>query len=381
MKPKTQEQLLHELEDLRARLDEAEDTLRAIRSGEVDALVVSGVGGEQIYTLNGAERPYRIMIENMNEGALNLGFDGTIFYCNLRFADMVKTPIEKIIGNSIYLFVKPEEKKLVEKFVRQASSSNKTESFLRDTYGTLIPVLLSLNDFGNQPPLSICIVVTDITERKQAEEKIKVSLLEKEILLKEIHHRVKNNLQVISSLLRLQGSYLQDEKAIIALEESIGRIETMTSIHTQLYQSQDLARVDFSAFIHKLISNIRQSYGRAESSIEINVDAGEISLGIDNSVPCGLILNELISNAMKHAFPEGKEGEINVRMQLEGNQVVITVKDNGIGFSESIDFTKIKSLGLNMVSILVKQMNGKIDMQLDGGTIWTITFTLKNERK
>lgn len=174
---------------------------------------------------------------------------------------------------------------------------------------------------------------------------------------------------------------MQDEKAKEALWNSIERIETMASIHTQLYQSQDLARVDFGSFIQELISNIRQSYGRAESLVEINVDAGEISLGIDNSIPCGLILNELVSNALKHAFPEGKEGEINIRMRLDDNQVVLTVQDNGIGFPDLIDFTNVKSLGLDLVNILVRQMNGKIDMRVDGGTRWTITFTVKSERE
>jgi len=221
----------------------------------------------------------------------------------------------------------------------------------------------------------------DITDLKQAEEKIRASLLEKETLLKEIHHRVKNNMQMISSLLNLQSNYVQDEKAKEALWNSIERIGIMASIHTQLYQSQDLTKVDFSVFIQELISSIRQSYGRAESPIEINVDAGEISLSIDNSIPCGLILNELIANALKHAFPEGKEGEINIGVRLEDNQVVLTVQDNGIGFSESIDFTKVKSLGLDMVNILARQMHGKIDMQVDGGTTWTITLNLKNERE
>ena len=114
--------------------------------------------------------------------------------------------------------------------------------------------------------------------------------------------------------------------------------------------------------------------------MEINVDADETRLGIDTSIPCALVLNELVSNALKHAFPKGKEGEINIRMRSEDNRVVLTVKDNGIGFPESIDLTNLKSMGLELVNILVRQMNGKIDMQVDAGTTWTITFPVKNER-
>ena len=231
------------------------------------------------------------------------------------------------------------------------------------------------------PRGEIVAVYNDITESKHAEEIIKASLLEKETMLKEIHHRVKNNLQVISSLLDLQSSYLQDEKAREMLQNSMDRVRTMAMIHTQLYQSQDLARVDFGSFIRDLIGNISQSYGMAESPVEIHVDAGEINLGIDASIPCGLILNELVSNALKHAFPEGKEGEINIRMRLKDSRVALTVQDNGIGFPESIDLTNLKSLGLELVNILVGQMNGKMDMQVDCGTTWTITFPVKNERE
>jgi PAS domain S-box-containing protein len=234
-------------------------------------------------------------------------------------------------------------------------------------------------------PLRINGIIWDITESKVLAEKIKASLLEKETMLKEIHHRVKNNLQVISSLLDMQSSYLQDEKAKEALWASMARVKTMAMIHTQLYQSADLARVDFGHFIQDLIGNISQSYGRAESLVEINVDADEIHLGIETSIPCGLILNELVANALEHAFPEGKpdttEGKINITMRPEDNRVVLTVQDNGIGIPESIDVKNLKSLGLDLVNILVGQMNGKIDMQVGGGTTWTITFPVKNERE
>jgi PAS domain S-box-containing protein len=239
--------------------------------------------------------------------------------------------------------------------------------------------LITRTDDGK--PLMMFGTHTDITARKQAEEKIKASILEKETLLKEIHHRVKNNLTVISSLLDLQSSCLQDENAREALQNSIERVKTMALIHTQLYQSPDLARINFGQFIRDLIGNIIQSYGRAESPVAINVDADEISLGIDASIPCGLILNELVANALKHAFPEGKEGEINIRMRSEDKRVSLTVQDNGIGFPESLDVTKLKSLGLELVNLLVGQISGKMEMQVDGGTTWTITFPLKDERE
>jgi len=261
-----------------------------------------------------------------------------------------------------------------------AQGEDRFESRHRRKDGTIFDVEASVQYRPTEGGWFVCFL-QDITDRKMAEEKIKASLLEKETMLKEIHHRVKNNLQVISSLLSLQATHLQDEEAKEALQESMDRVGIMASIHTQLYESQDLTKVDFGSFIQGLIGNISQSYGRAEFPVEINVDANKISLGIDNSIPCGLILNELVSNALKHAFPEGKEGKINIRMRLEDNRVVLTVQDNGIGFPESIDLTNLKSLGLDLVNILVRQMNGKIDMKVDGGTMWTITFPIKNDRE
>jgi two-component sensor histidine kinase len=158
-------------------------------------------------------------------------------------------------------------------------------------------------------------------------------------------------------------------------------VRTMAMIHTQLYQSQDLTKVDFGFFIRDLIGNISQSYGRAESHVKINVDTDKTRFGIDASIPCGLILNELVSNALKHAFPNEKEGKINITMRSKDDRVALTVQDNGIGFPTSVDFTKVKSLGLQLVNALVGQMNGKIDIQVDGGTTWTIAFTVKNERE
>ena len=220
----------------------------------------------------------------------------------------------------------------------------------------------------------VVLVFRDQTEKRRAEEQIKASLLEKETMLKEIHHRVKNNLQVISSLLALQSSYLQDEKAKELFRNSIDQVKTMANIHTMLYKSEDLSRVDFGGFIRDLAGRLQQSYGIAGSRVEIHVNVSDVSLTIETSIPCGLILNELVSNAIKHAFPEERGGEVNISMTTAGEQFVLTVQDNGIGFPEAVDFQNTKSLGLDLVNLLVGQINGTIDLQVDGGTTLTITF-------
>ena len=214
----------------------------------------------------------------------------------------------------------------------------------------------------------------EITERKHAEEKIQASLLEKETMLKEIHHRVKNNLQVISSLLGLQSGYLQDEQSRKVFQESQDRVRIMANIHTMLYQSEDLARVDFSGFIRDLVGRLQQSYGMAESPVEVHTNIADVSLTIETSIPCGLILNELVSNALKHAFPGGRRGEVNISMATAGDRFVLKVQDNGIGFPASVDFENPRSMGLELVNLLVGQMNGMIDLQVEGGAIFTITF-------
>jgi PAS domain S-box-containing protein len=227
----------------------------------------------------------------------------------------------------------------------------------------------------------VILVFSDVTERYKAAEKIQASLREKETMLKEIHHRVKNNLQVISSLLGLQSGYIMDEGSRKIFQESQDRVRIMAQIHTMLYQSTDLARVDFGGFIRDLASRLQQSYRPAGSPIEIHTDITDVSLTIETSIPCGLILNELVSNALKYAFPGGSGGRIDIGIKCEEGQCTLKIQDNGIGFPESIDFRNTQSLGLELVNLMVGQMDGSIDMQVDGGTMWTIAFPIKNDRE
>jgi two-component sensor histidine kinase len=148
----------------------------------------------------------------------------------------------------------------------------------------------------------------------------------------------------------------------------------MAQIHTMLYQSDDLARIEFGGFIRDLASRLQQSHGSAGSPIPLHVDVADVSLTIETSIPCGLILNELVSNAFKHAFPEGRGGEVHIRMKAEGDQFILAVRDNGIGFPSSIDFRNPRSLGLELVNLLAEQINGTIDLMVDGGATFTVTF-------
>jgi len=219
----------------------------------------------------------------------------------------------------------------------------------------------------------------EVKLRKKAEKDLQGSLAEKMILLKEVHHRVKNNLQVICSLLRLQSNQIKDRKIRDIYGVSTNRVKSMAFIHDTLYQTDDFAKVDFSYYLTSLTRNLYWEYGRMNGKIDLAVKVKDISLGIDLAVPCGLVVNELVSNALKHAFPASWEGKpkVSVNMQPNGDdhEVKLVIRDNGIGIPKDINIRKTESLGLKLVNILVtEQLNGKIRLNRREGTQFHITF-------
>jgi two-component sensor histidine kinase len=215
----------------------------------------------------------------------------------------------------------------------------------------------------------------EITERMRAEEQIKASLKEKEVLLKEIHHRVKNNLQVVSSLLNLQAHRIEDQAVLDVLRESQNRIRSMALIHERLYRSKDLAGIDFAVYIRELATHLVHSYRAHLGPVELKIEADDVLLGVDTAVPCGLITNELISNALKHAFPDGRAGEIRVTLKATADrQVTMAFSDDGIGFPDSVDFHNTESLGMQLVNTLVGQLDGTVELCRKAGTEFRITF-------
>jgi len=235
--------------------------------------------------------------------------------------------------------------------------------------------------------------IYDITERKEAEETLART---EEIRKKEIHHRIKNNLQVISSLLELQADQFSEEKVVEAFRESQNRVASMAIIHEELYRAGDTETLDFSAYLRKLTSDLLRSYTIRKEDVKLKLEVEEIFLGMDTAIPLGIIVNELVSNALKHAFPAGRKGEIHVKLfrkESSGNksisnitnnndirssnkynQFTLIVSDNGLGFPESIDFTNTDSLGLQLVNTLVEQLEGTIELERNGTTVFRIKF-------
>ncbi len=219
----------------------------------------------------------------------------------------------------------------------------------------------------------------DITERKNAEHLLQRSVREKEVLLKEIQHRVKNNLQVVYSLLNLQANQIEDEKVRGPFQESRNRIKAMALIQEKLYQSGDLAFIDFKQYLQHLVSSISQSFKLPRISIAVDVDLENVMLDVITCVPCALIVNELVTNAMNHAFPDNMTGMIRVGLTKNSDGIhVLSVSDNGIGFPEHIDFRKATSLGLQLVNVLTKQINGTLELSVDEGANFHLTFSVHN---
>jgi two-component sensor histidine kinase len=222
----------------------------------------------------------------------------------------------------------------------------------------------------------------EIAVRRRAEEHLTSSLAEKEVLLKEIHHRVKNNLQVISSLLYLQSKQIRDQDTLEMFVESQQRVRSMALVHERLYQSDNLARVDCADYVRDLVSYLHHSYGARSRLVKLSIDVVDMSMPIDTAVPFGLIVNELTSNALKHAFPDGREGEIAIRLDMvDGCQWSLVVSDNGTGLPEGLDVQNPKTLGLQLVKTLTAQMNGTIDLEQKDGTSFRITFPLRTNGK
>ncbi len=216
----------------------------------------------------------------------------------------------------------------------------------------------------------------EISQRKDAEFTIKKSLKEKEMLLKEIHHRVKNNLLVVSSLLEFQTDYIQDPDVISMFADSQNRIYSMALIHEQLYQSKDLAKLDFSEYLKSLVCNLFESYNISQELIRYHLQIEKIDLNIETAHPCGLLVNELISNALEHGFPGQRKGNIWITLRQDSDRkIVLKIEDDGIGFPEDLDFRETESLGMQLVCTLIEQLEGEIEMKRDRGTSFELIFS------
>ncbi len=257
------------------------------------------------------------------------------------------------------------------------------QAVLRVTVGTLAGLFMVLLGFiivadtgaNRSRRRELALVQDQLAERQLAERQLTSSLEEKGVLLKEIHHRVKNNMQLISSLLSLQSGYITDEATLLAMRDSKDRIKAMALVHEKLYGSEDLAMVDFDGYAESLVSGLFRSYGAETTEITTRLEIQKLAVDVDTAVSCGLIINELVSNALKYAFAPQKGGEILIELcQENSDHLILKVEDNGVGFPAEVDFRETDSLGLQLVCMMVEQLEGEIELDSSNGSRFQIIF-------
>jgi PAS domain S-box-containing protein len=328
--------------------------------------------------LNESEKKYKNLANLLPQMVVEANKNSEFTFTNQAVFELTGYTKEDLDGLKPYQLVIPEDKNRVKENILQIMNGEELEGIeytAQRKDGSKFPIVVYCSKIMRSNELvGIRAIILDYTELKEAKDKVKRSLEEKELLLKEIHHRVKNNLMVISSLLDLQSSYIKDKSSRDMFLESQSRAKSMALIHEQMYESTDLKRIDFGDYIRTRCMDLYRTIVLHPEKIKLQMDLESVKVDINTAIPCGLILNELVSNAMKHAFPDDLEGELNIKFYSKDGYLILSVKDNGVGFPQDVDYKTRKSLGLNIVNNLVRQIDGEIEMIRDGGTEFTIMF-------
>ncbi len=339
-------------------------------------------------SLKDSESAYRTIFENTGTATVIIDDENVISLANTEFENLSGYNKVEIEGVKKWTdFVVPEDmERMLEhnqlRITETESDPRNYEFRLSDRAGNIRDIfVVAVLIPGSK---DILLSLLDLTERKNAELEIKKSLEEKETLLKEIHHRVKNNLTVISSLLNLQSHYIKDKDDLIMFKESQSRAKSMALIHQRLYDSTDLKRIDFGEYINTLATEMFKTYVPDPDRIKLNLNVEDIMLDINTAIPLGLILNELLTNCMKYAFPQTASGEyktdkgnINVNLYKNEDVYTLSVEDDGIGFPEDFDIENTDSLGLQLINSLTNQINAEVHLERRGGTSFKINFSEK----
>lgn len=316
-----------------------------------------------IYTL---DREYRLVSYNKMFAQQHFALFGKEVCIGSDFLQTakgaVKLELMMALRDKIDLVFSGKTQRFESEVITPTGRTRWVENFYNPIYGE--------NDDINE----ISCLSFDITAKKEIERSMVESIKEKEVLLQEVHHRVKNNLQVISSILNLQSAYVKDDASLAILKESQNRIKSMSFIHESLYLTNDFAQIDFGEYLLALTKNLIHTYGLSQSHIVLDSDIDSICLGIDQAIPCGLIVNEIISNALKYAFVDRRDGNIRLSLKVYDEKVKLRIGDDGAGLPVGFDYRQAESLGLQLVHTLIEQLDGTIELDNEGGTSYLITF-------
>lgn len=341
--------------------------------------------------LRESEERYRTVAETASDAIVTIDDASTILYVNRAGERMFGYSVAELVGQPLTMLMpaglRESHRRGLAHYVATGERRITWESVgLRALHrdGRDIPVEISFGEFFKDGRHVFTGIIRDVSERSRAEEVIKSALSEKELLLKEIHHRVKNNLQLISSLLNLQDIDAHgDPVAVGLLKESQHRIKSMALIHEKLYQSDDLSRVDFEEYVRSLAAYLFRSYQTESRVITLDVKVENVLLGVDTAIPCGLIINELVSNALKHAFLGRERGRIRIELRPDAGdpgRSILIVTDDGVGCPPGLDIRRTESLGLQLVTTLADQLGGTLTCRSEAGTEFTMAFPVEKPR-
>ncbi len=327
--------------------------------------------------LQESEEKYRFLIESARDPVSVVDQDGVFLMANTAGAKMMNFDVTDLLGKTMWDYF-PDSADLQMGIIREVIQNKKgADVELPIKYGeeemwfstSIQPMILKDGSVD-----SVQIIARDINELKKVQKQLEKTLEDKDMLMKEIYHRVKNNLMVISNLLNLQSRYIKDKEAKGMFKESQSRARSMALIHERLYRSTDLKRIDFGDYILNITKDLFQTYAADPSRINLQIDVEEVMLDINTSIPLGLIVNELISNSLKHAFPEGTEGYIKVKFYQKDDEYVLEVTDNGVGLPEDLDLSQTNSLGMQIINSLTEQVNGEWEVIRSPVAAFRITF-------
>ena len=331
-----------------------------------------------------AEEQFRLAIEAAPTGMMMVDGGGYIVLVNAQVEKLFGYTRDELIGAPVEMLV-PERYRAGHPVFRSGFFTNPNARPMgagRDLFGlrkdgTEVPIEIGLNPLTTSAGRFVLSSIVDITERRRTAEQLRASLQEKETLLKEVHHRVKNNLQVISSLLSLQSRSVEDPRAAAMLQESQNRVHSISLVHEKLYEAGDLGRVDFGDYLQALGNHLQGAWAGTEGRVSITVDATGLRLPLDVAIPCGLIVNELVTNAFKHAFPGGRAGAVRVRASVEAEgSTLLAVEDDGVGIPEMKAARRGAggTMGMMLVWTLAKQIGAEVAVTVQGGTRVQLCF-------